>query len=77
MFNIWGGRSTIQFINYMTMGLVHINGGQGVTFNEPWEMCRESLKLGPSVSLAFHLFVACYLLLLYVREGDGDSLIDR
>ena len=59
------------------MGPVQINGVQGGAFNVPWEMWWESLGLGPSVSLAFHLFVTCSLLLLCVREGDGDRLTDR
>ena len=64
-------------MNYMSTRLVHINGGKGGAFNVPWEMWQASLGLSPSLGLAFRFLVACSLLLLCVREGDGDTSIGR
>ena len=64
-------------MNYMSMGLVDMNGGHGGAFNVPWEMWRASLGIGPSVSLEFLFFGAFSLLLLCMREGDDDNLADR
>ena len=61
----------------MNMALMGINGGQGGGINAPWYMWHEILGLGPSVSLVFLLFGPFSLLLLCVREGDGDSLANR
>ena len=66
-----------RFVHYTTMGSLHINGGQSGAFNASWEEWQASLGLSPSLGLAFRFLVACSLLLLCVREGDGDTSIGR
>ena len=62
-----------RFMHYMTMGSFHINGGQRGAFNASWEEWQESLRLGPSLDLAFHS-ICCFLsALVWVKEDDFDG----
>ena len=64
-------------MGYTSMGPVCINGGQGGSFNVPWEERQPHLGLDPSVSLAISQH--CCLLSASVQyEGnDFDGLADR
>ena len=67
---IFGVVGLIWFMHYMTMGLLHINGGQRVAFNASWEEWWESLGIGPSLGFEFHS-ICCFLLaLVLVKEND-------
>ena len=55
------------------MGMVSISGGQSGSFNTSWEKWRESLGLGPSVSLEFHI-ICCFLsALVWVKGNEFDG----
>ena len=54
------------------MGLVHINGGQGGTFNVPWEERKQRLGIGPSPSISMVISHHLCLLFAPVQYGGND-----
>ena len=60
-------------MGYMKLGLVCNNGGQGGAFNASWEKWQESLGIGPSVGLAFHISLLLLSALAWGKENDFDA----
>ena len=74
MFIVLGGRVIIWFMHYMTMGSLHINGGQSGAFNASWDEWRASLGLATSLGLAFRFICGLLLALVWVKEDDFNGV---